>query len=299
MGREGYSYKESVKSGASDELINTYILRPIAGLIVGALYRTPVTPNQVTLAATAAGLAAAALYWQGTPLLTALAGLCLTGKDLLDSADGQLARAKGMFSRAGRFLDSLGDFAVNLAVFSAIAVAMVRSGSGAGAPLLCLCAFLGVSLRVSYHVFYQTSFLHLRNAYTGNRTSEEIREEDANEDRLTSWLHRTFLIIYRWQDAFMARLDAACRGRSGASPVTDERWFGDVTGVRISGFLGLGTELFVLMLCSVIDRLDVYLWINVGGMNLVWLACVTYRGLILRREPGGKGGEISASGRRS
>ena len=292
-GIEGYSYRESVKSDASDELINTYVLRPIAGLLVRALYRTSVTPNQVTLAATASGLAAASLYWQGTPLLTAVAGLCLTGKDLLDSADGQLARAKGLFSRAGRFLDSLGDFAVNLAVFSAIAVAMVRSGSGAGAPLLCLCAFLGVSLRVSYHVFYQTSYLHLRKAYTGNRISEEIREEDANEDRLTSSLHRTFLILYHWQDALVARLDAACRGRSGASGITDEQWYGDVTGVRLSGFLGLGTELFVLMLCSVIDRLDVYLWINAAGMNLVWLACIGYRRLILRR----MGGGISSSGR--
>lgn len=282
-GKKGYSYGNSVKSGESDELINTYLLRPAAGLIVRALYSTPVTPNQVTMAATASGLAAAVLYWQGTPLLTALAGLCLTGKDLLDSADGQLARAKGLFSRAGRFLDSVGDFAVNLAVFTAIAAAMVRNGAGAGAPLLCLFAFLGVSLRVSYHVFYQTSFLHLRNAYTGNRTSEEIRREDEDEDRLTSALHRAFLILYGWQDAFVARIDAACRGTSPGSAEADRLWFGDVTGVRLSGFLGLGTELFLLMLCSVADRLDVYLWINLGGMNLVWLACIGYRGLILRR----------------
>ena len=281
MGKAFYSYEASVKSDASDELINTYILRPVAGLLVRALHRTRVTPNQVTIAATVSGLAAAALYWQGTPILTACAGLCLTGKDLLDSADGQLARAKGMFSRAGRFLDSIGDLLVNLTVFTAIAVAMVRSGEGAGAPFLCLCAFLGVSLRVSYHVFYQTAFLHLRNVYTGNRISEEIREEDMREDRLTLSLHRTFLIFSGWQDAFIARLDAACRGRSATARVTDEQWYGDVTGVRLSGFLGLGTELLVLMICSVLDRLDAYLWINIGGMNLVLLLCVAYRGLIL------------------
>lgn len=295
MGKEAYTYEASVKSDVSDELVNTYILRPAAGLLVRTLFRKRVTPNQVTLAAIASGLAAAVLYWQGTPPLTAVAGLCLTAKDLLDSADGQLARAKGMFSRAGRFLDSIGDFAVNLAVFTAIAVAMVGSGSGPGALLLCLCAFLGISLRVSYHVFYQTSFLHLRNAYTGNRTSEEVRAEDANEDRLTALLHRTFLILYRWQDAFIARLDAACRGRSGPSRMADERWYGDVTGVRLSGFLGLGTELLVLMICSVIDRLDAYLWINVGGMNLVWLLCVAYRRVLLRRKPWGEAGEISST----
>ena len=293
--KEGYSYVPSVKSDASDELINTYVLRPLAGIIVRVLYSTPVTPNQVTLAATASGLVAAALYSAGTPLLTAIAGLCLTGKDLLDSADGQLARAKGMFSRAGRFLDSIGDFAVNLAAFTAIAVAMVRAGSGPAGPVLCLCAFLGVSLRVSHHVFYQTSFLHLRNAYTGNRTSEEIREEDAGEDRLTSSLHRTFLILYGWQDALIARIDAACRGAAGAREGTDEEWYGDVTGVRLSGFLGLGTELFLLTACSLVDMLGEYLWINVAGMNLLWLVCVAYRGVILRR----KIGAVNRRGRRS
>ena len=290
-----YSYNASVKSDASDELINTYVLRPLAGRLVGALYRTRVTPNQVTLAAIVSGFAAAALYTQGTPLLTPLAGLCLTGKDILDSADGQLARAKGMFSRAGRFLDSIGDFAVNLAVFSAIAAALFRSGSGEAAPVLCFFAFLGMSLRVSYHVFYQTSFLHLKKAYAGNRKSEEIREEDAYEDRLTRTLHRTFLILYGWQDRFIARLDASCRARSGTPQMTDELWYGDITGVRLSGFLGLGTELLVLTICSVINRLDAYLWINAAGMNFLWLSCIAYRGVVLA----GRNRKISSSGRRS
>jgi len=292
---EDYSYEASVKSRASDEPINTYILRPAAGLLVRALYRTPVTPNQVTLAATAAGLAASVLYFQGTPLLTAAAGLSLTLKDTLDSADGQLARAKGMFSRAGRFLDSIGDFAVNLAVFAAIGAAMVRSGSGPAAPVLCLVGFLGISLRVSYHVFYQTSFLHLENAYTGNRTSEEIREEDSSEDRLTGALHRTFLFLYGWQDALVARIDAACRGTGESGAEADRGWYGDVTGVRLSGFLGLGTELFVLTAFSLVNRLDIYLLFNAAGMNLLLLVCIAYRRVVLR----GKTGGVSSSGRRS
>ncbi len=295
MPEEGYSYRASVKSDASDEIINTYVLRPAAGLLVRALYRTRVTPNQVTIAAILWGFAAAVLYAQGTSVLTVCAGLCLTGKDLLDSADGQLARAKGMFSRAGRFLDSLGDIAVNFAAFAAIAAAMVRHGGGAAAPLLCLCAFLGTSLRVSYHVFYQTSFLHLRNAYEGNRTSEEIRPGDGKEDRLTSLLHRAFLALYGWQDRLVARIDQACRKGSSVPRMTDERWFGDMPAVRLSGFLGLGTELFLLTVFSLFDRLDLYLWVNLAGMNAVWCACVAYRGVVLR----GRGGAFSSSGRRS
>src|SRR5512136_910971 len=121
----GYSYSESVKSGVSDELINTYALRPAAGLIVRLLYKTPVTPNQVTLASVLAGLAAAALYLADSTLATFAAGLCITAKDLRDSADGQRARAKEIYRRNERLLDSIGDFVVNLAVFTAIALVMI------------------------------------------------------------------------------------------------------------------------------------------------------------------------------
>ena len=275
----GYSYRASVKSDASDELINTWILRPLAGILVRLLYASPVTPNQVTLAATAVGLAAAGLYLPGSASATAAAGLMITLKDLLDSADGQLARAKQMFSRAGRFLDSIGDIAVNAAVFAAIAAAFLRAGAHPALPAACLPAFLGISLRVSYHVFYQSSFLHLRNAYLGNRTSEEIREEDRHADPRTLGLQRVFLFLYGWQDALMARIDAWCRGARG----TDAAWYGDVTGVRISGFMGMGTELMLLTLCSVAGRLDIYLAVNCVGMNCLWGAAVGYRRWVLRR----------------
>ena len=99
-----YSYRSSLKSDKSDELINTYLLRPLAGLIVWVLYYTPITPNQVTIASIMAGFASAFFYAKGTPDAFVIAGLLVTVKDLLDSADGQLARAKEKFSRVGSCL---------------------------------------------------------------------------------------------------------------------------------------------------------------------------------------------------
>jgi phosphatidylglycerophosphate synthase len=149
------------------------------------------------------------LYAQGTPAWTAAAGILLSCKDMLDSADGQLARAKKAFSRAGRFLDSIGDITVNVAVFAAIAwtLTFLREGAGLWVVPAWGAAFLFLSLRVSYHVLYQTSFLHLSAAYTGNRTSEEIRDEDLKADSSTVALQRVFLLLYGWQDRLMARLD--------------------------------------------------------------------------------------------
>ena len=278
--KEGYSYRGSVKSSVSDELINTYVMRPLAGVLVRVLYRTPVTPNQVTVAAAVSGFAAAALYASGDPMQTVAAGVFISIKDLLDSADGQLARAKGLFSRAGRFLDSIGDIAVNFSVCAANAAAALNGGAGAWTLLAWGGAFLGITLRVSYHVFYQTSFLHLRDTYAGNRTSEELRPEDLAGDRQALALQRVFLILYGWQDRMMAALDRWCR--RGLPAEADSRWYGDAAAVRLSGFLGIGTELFLLMLCSVAGATGAYLLLNLGGMNLFWGVCVWYRRRVVR-----------------
>jgi phosphatidylglycerophosphate synthase len=266
-----------VKSDLSDELINTYLLRPIADIIVRLLYPTEVTPNQVTIASTIAGIVAAAFYLRGTAPWTAAAGLLMTLKDLLDSADGQLARAKQMYSRTGRFLDSLGDFLVNVLAFAAIAFTLFRPTNNPAWLLLGVVGFLGTTLRVSYHVFYQTSFLHRQRTYAVNRTTEEIRQEDLTGERTALTLQRIFLVLYGWQDALMVRLDAWCRAGIPETELNDQRWYGDATGLRLSGLLGIGTELFLLMLFSVADRLEWYLFVNGAGLNGLWAVCIGYR----------------------
>src|SRR5512147_462696 len=168
-----YSYAASLKSAHSDELVNLILMRPAAGVIVRALYSTRITPNQLTVASTIAGVAAAGFYIGGSHGFIALGGCLVSLKDLLDSADGQLARARQEFSRRGRFLDSIGDFAVNVALFAAIGHVVSRGAPGAWGWLMAGAGLLGILLRVSYHVFYHTSYLHTLNSYGTNRTTEE------------------------------------------------------------------------------------------------------------------------------
>jgi len=289
-----YSYRKSVKSDISDELINTYLLRPIAGLIVRALYYTPVTANHVTIASIIAGLAAAYYYLAGTPDAFIAAGLLVTLKDLLDSADGQLARVKQQSSRVGRFLDSIGDFIVDGAVFGAIGWVLFRSTGNWLMLLLAMFGFAGISLRVSYHVFYQVKYLHLQEQYMINRLSEEILQEDLNKDGFELFLQRFFLCIYGWQDRLIEKVD---RWSSGVDfckfceyrridPAVDlsYRWYSDCISLRISGLIGFGTELFLLMLCSVLNRLELYLCLNILLMNGILILCILYRRFILLRK---------------
>jgi phosphatidylglycerophosphate synthase len=279
---EGYSYQASVKSGVSDELINTYMLRPAAGLLVRLLYPTSVTPNHVTILSTFVGLVAAGLYLANSEGTTVAAGLCITAKDILDSADGQLARAKALYSRTGRFLDSIGDFLVNLAVFGAIGLVLTMNHGTPTFWFLALAGFLGISLRVSYHVFYQTAFLHLEEAYATNRLTEEISEKDLRGNARVLLLQRVFQILYGWQDALIVRIDRWSRGTESSSGEQHRGWHADPVALRLSGLLGIGTELFLLTLCSLARNLECYLWMNLLVMNGVWGLTVMYRRVVLR-----------------
>jgi phosphatidylglycerophosphate synthase len=281
MQESRYSYAVSIKSDASDELINTYAIRPLAGLLVRWLYRTRVTPNDITIASILVGIGAAFLYSGGSPVAVALAGIGVTLKDILDSADGQLARAQKSGSRAGRFLDSIGDIVVNAALFAGISIGLLRVNSVQAPVLLAAVAFLCLTLRVSYHVFYQTSYLHLKGMYTTNRVTEEIRPEDRNTDRMTRVLQRIFNVLYGWQDHLMVILDRWSQQRIPQTELPLALWYGDPVALRLSGFLGLGTELAVLTIFSLCNALEAYLYVNIFFLNVIWALCVLYRRVVM------------------
>jgi phosphatidylglycerophosphate synthase len=278
-----YSYHSSLKSRRSDELINTYMMRPLAGVLVRLLYPTRVTPNHVTIASIAAGCIAAFCLSRGTPEFSAGGGVFIFLKDLLDTADGQLARAKSLYSRLGRFLDSMTDIVINLALFAALGATLSEQTRNPMIWPLALLGFLGLSLRVSYHVLYLTSYLHLQESYATNRTTEAITEEDRRAGGLTLFMQRLFLLLYGWQDALMVWLDRKCGRATFTTEDQVQRWYSDHIGLRLSGFLGIGTELFLLALFALFNRLELYLWWNVVIMNGIWAGAILYRKVVLSR----------------
>jgi hypothetical protein len=107
-----------------------------------------------------------------------------------------------------------------------------------------------------------------------------VTEEDRKGDRVALNLQIVFNVIYTWQDRLMSRIDRFCKGRE----LTDgehRAWYGDREGLRISGLLGFGTELALLSACSIINKLEVYLWLNVVVMNGICLLSICYRRFVL------------------
>ena len=108
---------------------------PVGGALTRALARTPLTPNDVSWLSVAAALAAAIAYFQPSlrGAVTGSALLLLSG--VLDSADGQLARATGRTSELGETLDGFCDSLSFGLIYAAAALSFVVHAHGS-APLI-------------------------------------------------------------------------------------------------------------------------------------------------------------------
>jgi phosphatidylserine synthase len=235
--------------------------RPLARWLVYRLLPTSITSIHLTLAFTLCGFAAALLFAFDSAL--PLAGALLIVKSWLDAADGMLARARRQPSRVGRFLDSLCDFAVTVAVFLSIGIG--HSNDFALAGLSILCATLQCSVFNYYAVRYR--------AQVGGDQTSRIDERDANgypsdNPAALRVLHTLYLLIYAWQDALMHGIDQAiARQDRPLEPAFLTR----------ASILGLGSQLLAMALCAALGQPIWALWLFVTVFNVYWLALLVYR----------------------
>jgi len=107
-------YKKSIKNNSPLPIlkyvrVERFFTRPLASLIVRAVYNTRITPNHLTYFSFVLGLLAAVAFLGGKHLFFIIGGVLAQFGSILDCADGQLARAKNMGSRYGTYLDLLLD----------------------------------------------------------------------------------------------------------------------------------------------------------------------------------------------
>jgi phosphatidylglycerophosphate synthase len=104
-----------------------WVCRPPAAVFVYVLRNTPITPNQVTFAATILALGSAALFitlpgWWGA----IVAALVFELSFILDCVDGQLARIRKQASAIGHHLDFLMDEIKAFFILGAVTVRLYR-----------------------------------------------------------------------------------------------------------------------------------------------------------------------------
>ena len=119
---EGFrDFRERIRGKSLDGPISRYINRRVSTRITYLIikYNVPLTPNAVSFISFGIALACLPLYVLG---YVALAGVLAQVSSIIDGVDGELARAKGMASKLGGFMDSMLDRYADLAILLGLSI---------------------------------------------------------------------------------------------------------------------------------------------------------------------------------
>jgi phosphatidylglycerophosphate synthase len=138
----------------SDGFFARHFDRRISSWLSPWLVRRGLSPNTITLVATAVGLAGAALLASQSYLPILAGALLFIVSTILDGCDGEVARLSFTSSELGRRLDLVCDNVVNAAVFIAIGWSAIHAPDAAATRLLVWVTLGGFALATLAGFFF-------------------------------------------------------------------------------------------------------------------------------------------------
>ena len=273
-----FLYETTLKYQPEDTFLNfQHYLLFSSKQITKFLFSTPVTPHQVILFSLILGIASSFLIIQENKILVIIGAVLLFYKNVLDKVDGSLARSKGMASRRGRFYDSITDFIVSFALFTAIGFKINQQYNSIRVWIICYSALIASMLQCSYFIYYEVAYIKQTGKNTVNRLIESVTEDDLKtQDKFTILLQRIFQLIYGWQDYIMLRIDKFFLRKLTGSAEFENTWYKDKPFLSLSSLLCIGTHMVLIALFAVIGRFEYYLVWNLILWNLLLISCVFY-----------------------
>ncbi|MEN8153820.1 MAG: CDP-alcohol phosphatidyltransferase family protein [Acidobacteriota bacterium] len=126
-----FEYRKSLKKDNSFNMfkylnVEKYINRPVASLIVKAVFNTSITPNQITYFSFFLGLAGAVLLAMGSYLYIVMGGILVQLSSVFDCSDGMLARSRGGGTEFGKYLDLFLDRITDFIIFSGVVAGVFK-----------------------------------------------------------------------------------------------------------------------------------------------------------------------------
>jgi phosphatidylglycerophosphate synthase len=263
----------AAKGEVVEEWIDLHFFRPLGFAIADRLRGTRVSPDQVTLASLVLGLAAGHLMFYASPALNALGVILFILSDVLDSADGQLARMRGTSTRFGRILDGVADNVRFINLYLHLLARLALAGSGWEA--LALGALAGAS-----HSFQSAAVDFIRQAYLYlgvGRGSELDLPETIDRSRPQSLAQRIGAVLYRdyvrrqtWLFPRTAELVRAA-GNDVGEPFRGDYRSRTTRNVVRCAWIGQNMRFLLLALTALPGWPAGFFWLTVGPFNLILL----------------------------
>lgn len=267
------------KGRAVEEWMDLHFFRPLGVRLARSLLPTPLTPDHVTLGCLALGLAAGWCFIPASPAVNALGFALFIASDLLDSADGQLARLRGTSTRFGRILDGVSDNARFINLYLSVLARLTLTDGRAFWPAFLLALAAGVS-----HSYQSAAVDAMRNAFLevaeGGKGEFELPEDTPvpSGNVFLRFAQRGYAAYVRRQARLLpATVRLVRRLRIlGTSPVADaaraEYAVREAPVVRQCAWLGQNIRFPLVAIPCIVGRPAAFLWLTLVPLNLVLAA---------------------------
>ena len=280
-------FRSLLKSTEVEDPVNICVHRPLAYAFVWSIFRTPITPNGVTLLAVVAGITSGICFLYGTSAAMVAAGALLWTAAILDGADGILARAKNQQSQFGRALDGAADVIVALCtVLPAFAHLWFKEQNTTHLWLMGPAIGL-TAVHLWLYDFYKETYLRRTRVDRGGEGADadavaELVEPAKGKGVITYWAVKHVLLPYmRTQEKIIALLNPLAI-RQGEEVTRDQRTAAifrrhNQGPMRLWALVSLAPHSYLMALCAMFDRLDVYLYVRLFVMNAIFVVAVVWQ----------------------
>jgi len=277
-------YKKSLKMAEAEEILDLIFYRPVALGFVKLIYRLPITPNQVTFLSLLAGLASAYCFSLGTPEQFAAGGIWYAVANMLDCADGQLARLQNSGTPLGRLVDGVVDWIISVAIFLGLGVGLAAYTGDASVWYLVVAGGITSALHSILFDYYQQDYIAKvrgQKSYLTREIENVEAELHKAENAKNEVLRRMPLNLYLGYLHIQQRSQLKKDDGRQLAPDLYRNSFKRLT--RWWTFLGATTNRSLLIVAGLLHQPEIFLWIVFVPGNLYLVAMLLWQRTIQRQ----------------
>ena len=265
-------YKSSLKLIEVEEILDLFFYRPLAFIFVKIIYKTNITPNQITVIALFVGMIAGVLYFFNTHFAITIGAFLLIIYDVLDCSDGMVARLKKNGTFFGRILDGIADYFVTVTVYLGIGFGFANNSVS---PLFywILLVLAGASniIHAITLDYYRNKFLDFAfNRYS--TLGENLEEFEVELEKLREsggkYFQRLTIWIYLKYSALQIKVSSKGKKKNKINYNREDYLKKNKNILHLWTYLGPTFELTLIIIASFFNRLDLFMWTMVVASHL-------------------------------
>jgi hypothetical protein len=190
--------ESTYKSKDTEEVIDRIFFRPAGYGVAVISAKLKITPNALTIISIILGVTAGHLYYYASIPINLLGILIFIIADVLDSADGQLARITNNTSKTGRIFDGVATNLISISIYMHLILRSLDSEIGWWMFLIAAIAGASHVMQAATVDFYRHAYLYIvcGKEKSDLDSSKDIQEQIKNLSWKGNYIDKFFLIVY-------------------------------------------------------------------------------------------------------